>query len=100
MYVIARGSRALGQYEPCLLLTYMLVSFRLARADVVWNKNTICQASHLWLGLQVASELGDAIQVLKLDVDQNTELSTRLQVCVFVNAHHCSACDDCSAVRG
>jgi hypothetical protein len=31
--------------------------------------------------LQVAAELGDGIDVLKLDVDQNADLSTRLQVC-------------------
>lgn len=30
--------------------------------------------------LQVANDLGEGVQILKLDVDQNSELSTRLQV--------------------
>lgn len=30
--------------------------------------------------LQVAKELGDGVQILKLDVDKNPSMSTRLQV--------------------
>lgn len=33
---------------------------------------------------QVAKDLGDDVQILKLDVDKNPSMSTRLQVCVSV----------------
>jgi hypothetical protein len=35
--------------------------------------------------LQVAKELGDNVQILKLDVDKNPSMSTRLQVILLLS---------------
>jgi hypothetical protein len=39
--------------------------------------------------LQVAKELGDNVQILKLDVDKNPSMSTRLQVILMHISRAC-----------
>jgi hypothetical protein len=67
----------------CVLVSF---SYLLARAFHHENQYALFASGYVSAAtvdcvcLQVAAELGDGIDVLKLDVDQNADLSTRLQV--------------------
>lgn len=41
----------------------------------------LCVHANNHLCLKVAAELGDKVKVLKIDVDENQELSSQLRVC-------------------
>ena len=73
---------------PCVLLAKELeqvICALLLQLDVCapWytHKHALQQPCDKQCNLQVANELGDKVKVLKIDTDENPELSTQLQVC-------------------
>lgn len=67
---------------PCVLLAKELEQVR-ARAVICATRLKALSTGvklDIGHGIQVAAELGDKVKVLKIDTDQNPELSSQLQV--------------------
>jgi thiol-disulfide isomerase/thioredoxin len=73
---------------PCLLLAKELEQVSVMSAQLPHDTACLLHLAHCWLPavLQVYETMGDSIRIVKVDTDENPDLSSQLQV--RVAAHH------------
>lgn len=82
---------------PCVLLAKELEQVRASAVTCATKTRALSTGVKLDIGhgIQVAAELGDKVKVLKIDTDQNPELSSQLQVRKATGLHNNIICCRC-----